>query len=362
MEQIVNSFNLFVDSSRGHSSGSKGDDYTINLQDAGIHAGEGEIIRMTLDNFSMPKVFTNINKNNNKIELRSTEFTDVDFRLTEQNVNSVHQLANDFATQFAAALDAAYATCGTVTYTSGSALPAPDSKATDNIIEFTVTTANAHGLTANNTILQMKLDDGDSYQLLGGDRITDATDTTTSSVSLTVPNASSIKVTCRYPALTMTTPYVYLRVPGVPNSNLETKGLHDPKEDHKTDTIHSQILGRVLVGDAWLQYTASTGREFFLDFNQKQLNYLRLKLTDNCNRPLGRPSGSGSLTAGGLGTKQSTEGNLFFSACLRFDIIKKKNVNHLETEHYTPNISARYSNVLTKFDNGKDGFGKAPGF
>ena len=76
MEQIVNSFNLFVDSSRGHSSGSKGDDYIVNLQDAGIHAGEGEIIRMTLDNFSMPKVFTNINKNNNTIELRSTKFTD----------------------------------------------------------------------------------------------------------------------------------------------------------------------------------------------------------------------------------------------------------------------------------------------
>ena len=169
MEQIVNSFNLFVDSSRGHSSGSKGDDYIVNLQDAGIHAGEGEIIRMTLDNFSMPKVFTNINKNNNKIELRSTKanFTNqLDIRLTEQNVNSVHELADDFATKFALALDDAWATCGTVSYSSGTAKPAADSKATDGIISFEVTTHNNHLLTAADTILQMKLDDGESYQLL----------------------------------------------------------------------------------------------------------------------------------------------------------------------------------------------------
>ena len=56
MEQISSSYNLFVDTSTGHNSQSKGDDYMVNLQDAGVHAGEGEFIRMTLNNFSMAKV------------------------------------------------------------------------------------------------------------------------------------------------------------------------------------------------------------------------------------------------------------------------------------------------------------------
>ena len=48
MEQITSSYNLFVDSSTGHNAQTKGDDYIVNLQDAGVHAGEGEHIRMSL--------------------------------------------------------------------------------------------------------------------------------------------------------------------------------------------------------------------------------------------------------------------------------------------------------------------------
>ena len=66
MEQITSSYNLFVDSSTGHNAQSKGDDYIVNLQDAGVHAGEGEFIRMTLNNFSMAKNFFDINETNNK--------------------------------------------------------------------------------------------------------------------------------------------------------------------------------------------------------------------------------------------------------------------------------------------------------
>ena len=72
MEQITNSYNLFIDSSRSHTSNSKGDDILVNLQDAGVHAGEGEIIRMNLENFSMAKVFSDVNANNNQIQLRAS--------------------------------------------------------------------------------------------------------------------------------------------------------------------------------------------------------------------------------------------------------------------------------------------------
>ena len=70
-EVITNSYNLFVDSSRNHTAGSKGDDFMVNLQDAGVHAGDGQHIRLSLDNFSMANVITNINANNNHVRVRA---------------------------------------------------------------------------------------------------------------------------------------------------------------------------------------------------------------------------------------------------------------------------------------------------
>ena len=122
---------------------------------------------------------------------------------------------------------------------------------------------------------------------------------------------------------------------------------------------------RVVVSSKeWVQYTAQTGREFFLDIHQKQLNHIRLKLTDAKNRPIGRSTSSANQnTVTGSGNAQSTLGNLSFSAVIRFDIIKKRTVDHLETEHYKPTVPARFSNGITNQQRfGKDTFGMGPGF
>ena len=118
--------------------------------------------------------------------------------------------------------------------------------------------------------------------------------------------------------------------------------------------MHSDILGRVVVDREYVQYTAQTGREFFLDIHQKNMSNLRLKLTDSRNRPLVRS---------GSGTQQATLGNLEFSAVIRIDVIKKKQVNELETVRHEPSVPARFSNGVTNQQRyGKDTFGKAPGF
>jgi len=58
--------------------------------------------------------------------------------------------------------------------------------------------------------------------LLGGDRLnlTDNSITDTS-VSVEVPNSTTIKVTCLYPAQKSTTLFIYIRAPGVLNTNIE---------------------------------------------------------------------------------------------------------------------------------------------
>ena len=207
-----------------------------------------------------------------------------------------------------------------------------------------------------------------SHALRAVDRIEGAVSATSTMKSLDVSlntSAHSIPFTCRYPAQRATMPFVYVRAPGVLNTNIETKGLRDTADDHKSDTAHSDILGRVVVESSeWVQYTAQTGREFFLDIHQKQLNFLRLRLTDARNRPIGRTTATTHPnTASGTGSQQSTLGNLNFSAVIRFDIIKKRTVQHLETEHHQPNVPARFSNGVTNQQRfGKDTFGMAPGF
>ena len=378
MEQITNSYNLFIDSSRSHTSNSKGDDFLINLQDAGVHAGEGEIIRMNLENFSMAKVFSDVNANNNQIQLRASTpdsnnnpvfLSNQTITLEPKNYNSVFDLATEFKDQMIVALKAMGAKFGNVSLKANTTVtPSSATENTDNIIEFTLEYDGTAAPGTAKVYVQMFSEESDSYMLLGGDRIQGPKSANSTAQSISVdPSASAKEITfkCLYPAQRSTMPFIYVRAPGVLNTNIETKGLKDVRVDHKSDTAHSDILGRVVVSSKeWVQYTAQTGREFFLDIHQKQLNHIRLKLADAKNRPIGRSTSSANQnTATGSGNAQSTLGNLSFSAVIRFDIIKKRTVDHLETEHYKPTVPARFSNGVTNQQRfGKDTFGMAPGF
>ena len=378
MEQITNSYNLFIDSSRSHTSNSKGDDILVNLQDAGVHAGEGEIIRMNLENFSMAKVFSDVNANNNQIQLRASTpdsnnnpvfLSNQTITLEPKNYNSVFDLATEFKDQMIVALKAMGAKFGNVSLKANTTVtPSSATENTDNIIEFTLEYDGTAAPGTAKVYVQMFSEESDSYMLLGGDRIQGPKSANSTAESISVDlsaSAKEITFKCLYPAQRSTMPFIYVRAPGVLNTNIETKGLKDVRVDHKSDTAHSDILGRVVVSSKeWVQYTAQTGREFFLDIHQKQLNHIRLKLTDAKNRPIGRSTSSTNPnTATGSGNSQSTLGNLSFSAVIRFDIIKKRTVDHLETEHYKPTVPARFSNGVTNQQRfGKDTFGMAPGF
>jgi len=302
---------------------------------------------MSLSNFSMAKNFQNVNDNNNEFEVafdfQNSEYHEGQLKLDNRNYATVTELATNFATKIGDFL------VTEVSAVSGFTITGMESISKDNIITFILTTTGNHGMVQNNTTSRIRFvsDISDSYMLLGGNRMSPAPDLSLasagSSVTVSVTNATSIKVTCLYPAQTSTTPFIYIRAPGVQNTNIETRGLRHPTDTHNSDTAHSDILGRAVVeSNEWIQFTQSSDREFFLDIHQKQLNVLRLRLTDSKNRLIGRRN-TGSNTASGTGLEQSTLGNLSFSAVLRFDIVKSKHVHHLETQHHEPNIPARFS-------------------
>ena len=355
MEQIVNSYNLFVDTSHAVTSGSKGDDFHVNLQDSGVHAGDGQIIRVTLDNFSMNKNFFDVNATNSTFTLKTNlETGGKQYNLTHQNISSLNQLATDFQAKVIAALNEQSAQ----TNTAGAVSPAAD-RSVPSIISFPIT---VHTSITDVTIEFPE--DSDIYQLLGGDRKLNSVTGDFDSVHCDV-TSGTLTVTGLYPAQMSTTPFVYIRCPGTSNTNLETRSMSGTSSASTSENLtnHSYILGRAMVDTFFVQYHPTTGREFFLDLKQKQLNSLELRLTDAKNRPLGRTgTHSGNQTAAGTGTSQSTLGNLEFTAVLRIDIVQKKQMNYLESERQEPKVPPRFSQILQKFDGGRDNFGLAPGY
>jgi len=102
-QQVVNSFNLFIDGDRSSIIGdtsSRGDDVKINLEGSSIIANDGEMIRMTLTNFEMFNNLYHIDENNSRFTTRcsqNTSTTPETRDLTRQNYSNVGDIAIDFA-------------------------------------------------------------------------------------------------------------------------------------------------------------------------------------------------------------------------------------------------------------------------
>ena len=360
-ENVVNTYNLYLDTSRGHSADSQGDNFNLNLGHAGIVCDAGQYIRMTLNNFSMHKNFTDINETNNKFTVRvNNNAGSANGTLTKRNNTTLNALADDFATAMFTALKAASGFGGTLTSTT-SVTPVSTTSVggdSDHVISFLLTFSGVHGINgAQSNVCQLYLDQGDSYEILGGDRVEELTDTTTTSIDITVPSTTTIQVTCRYPAQRQTIDYVYLRCIGIPNTSIESLGLMNPTETHKTDTTDSDILAKIPVSIEYCSYDAQSGREFFINIRQKMVSNMRLRLTDRHNRPLGRSFGNPAYTASGVGTNQSTLGNLSFSSVIRVDVIQQRHIKELESEPVPQTTASRFDNVLTHPKFGRDSYG-----
>ena len=70
MSEIINSFNIFIDSQQGLSG--KGDDVTVQVGSAGLVLEDGQIFRINVEQFNMNRVFYNIHGNNSLFRISST--------------------------------------------------------------------------------------------------------------------------------------------------------------------------------------------------------------------------------------------------------------------------------------------------
>lgn len=297
-QQVVNSFNLFVDSERCVIQGdqqSKGDDVHIQFECNSIEAGDGELIKLSVTDFSMPNSMSMIDFNNSRVLFKGLSsyktatlpdgnpvfgiLQNVDV-LDRQNYDNIYQIAQSFAINFKQALDLLVNTTqkafvpGNITYPDFDTVYEPSSIATGGLSggpayaqKKVGRTPMSHGITYLMVEFQCKLlgtgtvdlptgadsaheitkclvqctpTSGDTYAILGGLRCDEANSNTFNSLEivLTGNNNTTVQVRGYFPMQRYTEPHVYLR------SNTGQNGL-------EMSVLQANVIetGNVLIAD-----------------------------------------------------------------------------------------------------------------
>jgi len=360
-QQVVNSFNLFIDSEKSSLVGdrqSDGDDVHLHFEGQTIEAGDGENIKLSLLNFTMFNNTYMVNINNSRFNVRGSSGTTPSF-LDVVNIDRKNYInLKDIATSFATNLGTYLATKSVATTFENTTI-LPNSltmSATDNrLLDITLTAKNAGGSTIAHGITDLKIQcleaEGDSYTILGGIRQDDATDTAFNSLKITglTAGATTIRVQGYFPMQRLSDPYVYLRCNNA-QSGLEMSVLSNDRGLYNSDIVNSDIFAKLFKDVEYINYESNTGEEYFMNLQQRKLANLRFTLTDSKGRKLGRTSIQRDLgTAAGLtdgnldfeSNLQNKNGNLFFTAVIRVDIVKNRSPVKLESEGIKPPQPAR---------------------
>ena len=374
-QNIVNTFNLFLDSENSSAIGhghSRGDDVHVHLEGNSIEAMDGEIIRLSLTNFTMFNNLYHIDNTNNRIRLRTassanSHTNDQIIRLTRKNYKTFNDIVDDFASVLGTALvaEAVASGAGTVTTFAPSGVKPTGTTVNvtgDRLMEFVLTAQNSGGTAVNHNlktdgtgvILQCERIGGESYQILGGERL-DETSTTFQSFDITT-DAQTVTVKGFFPMQRMSDPYVYVRCENVSNG-LEMGVLDSAKGVPNADVINSNILGKVFRDVEFISYHSQTGDEYFINLQQRRLSHLHLFLTDSKGRRLGRLTGDTSDSAAGrpglvpgsfLSDNQASLGNLYFTAVVKVDVIRVRTPQGLQsTPPPFPQPAREAQSVLT---------------
>ena len=346
MSNIVNTYNLFVDTSQGRSSSNPGDDYTVNLQSASILAGSGQYIRISLNNFSMNKCFPQVNGTNNEFSLQ----------YLNQGGGVVNGVTRTFTIPVGTYTDATLVnTFAASVQTALASVVNVPATVTGSIVNDKMVLSITHGTDADHSVKITPLNAHDNGLLGGaqGKQFITGFDNTAPLLLNTV-----MTVTSNYPMLPAdhsTMSNIYVRLPGTTQTGLETLSLTETNPVKAHEVQIGDILAEIPVNEVafndTLYYNAPSDRIYFANLKQKSLEQLRLRLTNNRNQLLPK-----------FDTEQAVFGNMHFSCNLRIDIIQEKQIDELETVKVQPSFPPRFNTVLKVNKHGEDTFGKGPGF
>jgi hypothetical protein len=366
--EVVNSYNIFIDTERDINATSDGDSIMLSLNQTPITCADNQFIRMTLQSFSMYKSFTNVNPNNNLFRIthagNATTRTDYPLYLPALDYSSLNSLATTFATLIADQLAADIG--GGITYTiptaGATALTPPQSGDTDNIITFVVNFSAAHNLTK--LLIRTLVEDGDSFEVLGTNRIrfddgTPAWDLL-NSMSIDYSTANSVTFSCLYNAQASSQQNVYLRTDAT-NTNIQTESFNSGNTDSvgANSMSASNILGRMTIDNEFVNFVTGTQMEYFITITSKQITHLRLYITDSHGRTIPQNIKYANNISVIANPSQLNLGNRSWEGVIKVDIVQYMGGqnNYLDSGGVAHSVPARFgTEPLNKFNYGASGF------
>ena len=372
--EVVNSYNIYLDTERNINAVSTGDSVSLSLNQTPITCAANQFIRLTLQAFSMYKSFTNVNPNNNIFRITNdgavSAQTDLALYLPCADYLNLNTLALQFATTLGTqlAIDTGVALATPAIPIIGTdALQPPSSGNTDNIIRFRLDFVGPHGLT--NLQIRTLVQDGDSFEVLGTNRIRKGAGVVwaaleSAEVDLAPASApaaaNSIIVTCLYNAQLSSQQNVYLRT-DINNTNIQTSSFDAEFSDAIGDSqlSSSRILGRMIINNKFVNFTTNTQLEYFVSLTTKQLTHLRLFITDSHGRDIPQNVPYINNVPKFPPTYQTTLGNRSWEGVLRVDIVQHMGGMNdvLQSEPVIHTVPARFgTEPLNKLNYGESGF------
>ena len=373
--EVVNSYNIFLDTERNLNATSDGDSIMLSLNQTPITCAENQYIRLTLQSFSMYKSFTNINPNNNIFRITDdgaiSQPVDLPLFLPPQDYASLNSLAFQFANTLATqlALDTGVALAAVPIPTTGpDAILPPQSGDTNNIIRFRIDFVGPHGLTQ--LLIRTLVEDGDCFEILGTNRIRadDGTPAWPLLNSLVVDlapasaptPANSIIIQCLYNAQASSQQNVYLRT-DINNTNIQTESFSSLNTDvvGASQLSSSRILGRMIVDNDFVNFTTGTQMEYFVSLTTKQITHMRIYITDSHGRSIPQNVPYNNNIPVYPPAYQLTLGNRSWEGVIKVDIVQfmggQNNV--LQSTPVFHSVPARFgTEPLNKLNYGEDGF------
>jgi hypothetical protein len=360
--EIINAFNIFIDTERCLNSSSDGDNIALTLNQTPITCSDNQFIRLSLQNFSAYKSFTNINPNNNTFRIThdgSTPQTNKALYIPPANYENRHDLALAFATSLGNQL----ATDLNKTYSIPNATLKPQqSGSSDNIISFTLKFTTNHNL--NTLLIRTLISDGDSFEILGTNRIKEINDGLASScdVDLTT-NPDEITVQCYYNAQLSSQQNVYLKT-DINSTSIQTESFSsgDADKGGGSKMTVSNILGRMIIDNEFINFNTSSSDEYSINLSTKMINHMRLFITDSHGRniPPNIKYNANNTPYYSTNQDQLKLGNRSFECVIKVEIMQYTGIqnNTLITEKTGSSIPARFELYNPYNLNGKPRVGR----
>ena len=375
--EVVNSYNIFLDTERNINATSDGNDLMLSLNQTPITCSSNQYIRLTLQSFSMYKSFTNVNTNCNVFRITTTGIattrTDYELFLPTLDYENLNTLAISFANTLGTQLVTDIGIPNTVAtiVTSGTqALTPPSSGDTDGIITFTLDFTNsvttnpvAHGLT--NLQIRTLVEDGDAFEVLGTNRIRKDDGSAgwpgkRSAIVDWTSSTTAVSVKCLYNAQLSSQQNMYLRT-DVNNTNIQTESFVAGSTDNGTSTLSSSnILGRMIIDNQFVNFTTASQMEYFVALTTKQITHMRLYITDSHNRTVPpNVQSTKNVIDDSLANSQTTLGNRSWEGVIKVDIVQYMGGqnNVLQSAPVQHTVPARFgTEPLNKLNYGESGY------